>query len=124
MTAITTEDFVLRLRQLLLERKTGQPSSSNTVSIGSRTGSDLLWQTAAAAVTSDTSVMNNAGSHFLTSSRPAVASAAVGQNNTISQAIFNVLQGIRPRQPTNNSQTFQVENVHQSDTLFVYRKDN
>lgn len=96
MSGITTEDLVMRLRELLLEQKVAQQGS--TVS---RTTSDL-WQTAAAAVTSDTSVMN--GSSFLTA-RPPVA---VGQNNTISQAILNVLQGIRPRHQ-NNSQSFQVK---------------
>lgn len=82
----------MRLRELLLEQKVAQ--QEQTVPIGSRTTSDL-WQTAAAAVTSDTSVMN--GSTFLTI-RP-----SAGQN--ISQAILNVLQGIRPR---HQNQTFQV----------------
>lgn len=88
MTA-TTEDLVLRLRQLLLEQTVGNNQQEPTVSIGS-------------AATSP--VMKMDGSHFLTGQPPSSGSSNGSDNNhSISQAIFNVLQGLRP--PPNTSRT-------------------
>ena len=76
MTSITTEDLVLRLRQLLLEQSGQQPA---TVAVGSSS----QW-----AAEMD-------GSNLLTAQPPS------SDNSSISQAIFNVLQGLRP--PPNTS---------------------
>lgn len=98
MASITTEDLVLRLRELLTEQQQQQTDPQKTVLIESRATSEL-WNTAAAAA-AFTPAMNS--SNFITT-RP----AAVGQNSSISQAILSVLQGIRPRQQ-NGSRTTQV----------------
>lgn len=100
MTGITTEDLVLRLRELLLQEHDKQQAShpiQTTVSTGSQSTFDL-WKTAAATtVTAVTSAMN--GSNFQMASRSPPTSSGVGHtNSSISQAILNVLQGIRPRQ--------------------------
>ncbi|KAK4026776.1 probable G-protein coupled receptor 83 [Daphnia magna] len=102
MTGITTEDLVLRLRELLLQEHHKQQASyplETTVATGSQSTSDL-WKTAAATTaTAVTSAMN--GSVFQMASRSPPTSSAVGHTNSsgsISQAILNVLQGIRPRQ--------------------------
>jgi hypothetical protein len=129
MTGITTEDLVLRLRELLLQealplQEAASHPQGETVASGSQSNSDL-WQTAAAtAVTAVTSVMNGS-SHFQTAaarSTPTVAghhlhhhhhtngsssSHNSNSSNSISQAILTVLQGIRPRHQ-NNSRTSQV----------------
>lgn len=104
MTGITTEDLVLRLRELLLQEHHKQQASyplETTVATGSQSTSDL-WKTAAATTaTAVTSAMN--GSVFQMASRSPPTSSAVGHTNSsgsISQAILNVLQGIRPRQVT------------------------
>ena len=123
MTGITTEDLVLRLRELLLQEslQASHPlPQSATVSSGSQTTSDL-WQTAAAtAVTAVTSVMNGSSNFQMAAahSTPTVAghhhhhhnnnsSSHNSSSNSISQAILSVLQGIRPRHQ-NNSRTSQV----------------
>nr|CAH0110876.1 unnamed protein product [Daphnia galeata] len=125
MTGITTEDLVLRLRELLLQEslQASHPlPQSATVSSGSQTTSDL-WQTAAAtAVTAVTSVMNGSSNFQMAAahSTPTVAghhhhhhhnnnsSSHNSSSNSISQAILSVLQGIRPRHQ-NNSRTSQLD---------------
>lgn len=108
---MSTEDLVSRLRELLGQQQAARSAASALdpdgsvrvpVGNGSRAVKDL-WQTAAAAVTSQASAMD-LSDHFAALARESSA-PVVSRNSTIGQAILDVLQGIRPR--SDASQVFQ-----------------
>lgn len=94
---MTTDDWVLRLREWLGQEGKQSAGARDDDPVGnpSRAGLDLLWQSAAAAVTTETPAMD-LGDHFAVLARQPSA-PVVSHNSSIGQAILSVLQGIRPR---------------------------